>query len=54
MENSRKAYAQVTYDGQNITDELNPILLSLTYTDNIDEADDIRIQFIDEETILGD
>jgi len=49
MDNPRIAYAKVIYDGQDITDELNPLLLSLTYTDNLDEADDIKFEFIDDE-----
>jgi len=49
MDKPRVAYARVIYDGLDITDELNPLLLSLKYTDSLDEGDDINFQFIDDE-----
>ena len=49
MDLPRKAHAKVIYDGKDITDELNPLLLSLEYTDNLNEADDLKITFIDDE-----
>ena len=47
MDNPRKAYCRVIYDGLDITDQLNPLLLNITYTDNIDEADDLKFTFMD-------
>ena len=40
---ARKAYAVINYDGVNITDAISKGLLSVTYTDNVDKADDIQI-----------
>lgn len=43
MPKGRRAYVQVEYDGKNITKELSKGLLSLTYTDNTDQADDVQM-----------
>jgi len=39
----RKAYAIVEYDGEDITDAVSAGLLSLTFTDNSDECDELII-----------
>ena len=49
MRKGRRAYAQVIYDGKDITNELDKSLLSLVYTDNTDKADDIQIIVEDRE-----
>ena len=43
LEKARRAYARIEYDGRDITDELSKMVLSVTYTDNTDKADDIEI-----------
>lgn len=43
MATSRRARVQVEYDGVDITEALSNGLLSLTYTDSTDKADDIQI-----------
>lgn len=45
---ARRARAKVVFDGVDITDDIMPYLLSLSYTDNEeDEADDIQIKLQD-------
>ncbi len=49
MRKARRAYAVVTYDGQDITEAISKGPLTLTYTDNTDQADDIQITLEDRE-----
>lgn len=45
---ARRTAAEVYFDGVNISDNIKPHLLSLTYTDNEeDEADDLQIKLVD-------
>lgn len=47
MSPPRRAYVQIEYDGRDITEEISKMALSFSYTDNTDEADEIRITFED-------
>ncbi|GHU78869.1 hypothetical protein AGMMS49992_30220 [Clostridia bacterium] len=49
MAKGRRAYPVIEYDGMDISDEVSSGLLSITYTDNIDKADDISITVEDRE-----
>lgn len=51
---SRRTTAQVSFGGVDITKDILPYLLSLTYTDNEeDEADDLQIKLQDREGLWG-
>ena len=43
MNTPRKVHVKVEYGGRDITEAVSDSLLSMTYTDNIQEADEIRI-----------
>jgi phage protein D len=45
----RKAYAQIEYDGVDISEAVAKGLISVTYTDNLDEADEVKITIEDTE-----
>jgi len=45
----RRAYARVIYDGRDITDEISAGLISISFTDSAEEADDIQITVEDRE-----
>lgn len=52
---ARRAEASVSFNGINITDEINKNLISIDYTDNEeDEADDLQIKLADREHIWTD
>jgi len=45
---ARRTFAEITFDGEDITDWASRYLLSLTYTDNEEDgADDLELQFHD-------
>ena len=45
---TRRTWADITFQGVNITESIRPCFLSLTYTDNEDgEADDLRLRLQD-------
>lgn len=45
---SRRTWADITFQGANITNSIRPYFLSLTYTDNEDgEADDLQLRLQD-------
>ena len=47
---ARRATAEISFDGTDITSSMRPYLLSLTYTDNEeDETDDLQIKLQDRE-----
>lgn len=49
---ARRAQARISFDGANITDDIMPYLLSISYTDNEEDAsDDLQIQLQDRENI---
>ena len=49
---ARRATAQVSFDGVDITKSITPYLLSLTYTDSEEnEADDLQIKVQDRESV---
>ena len=49
---ARRASVQVVFAGVDITDDIRPYLLGLTYTDNEeDEADDLQIQLQDRDAV---
>ncbi len=49
---ARRTSVSVAFDGTDITEDIKPYLLSLTYTDNEeDEADDLQIQLQDREAV---
>ena len=47
MAKPRRAWARVIYNGMDITDKITDSLLSISYTDNTDEADEIKLTFED-------
>jgi phage protein D len=47
MNQPRKAYVQLIYDGEDITDAVSGMKISFSFTDNTDEADEIKITFED-------
>lgn len=48
----RKTFAKVLFNGTDITDDISPYLLSLTYTDNEeDESDDLQIKLQDRSAV---
>ena len=49
---ARRTVAEIVFDGVNITDSIRPYLLSITYTDNEEDAtDDLQIKLADRENI---
>ena len=46
---ARRAYVRIEYDGKDITDQLSEMLISVSYTDNTDEADNLEITLEDRE-----
>ena len=49
---SRRAAAEISFNGINITSSIRPYLLSMTYIDNEeDETDDLQITLQDRESI---
>ena len=49
---SRRAWADITFQGANITKSIKPYFLGLTYTDNEDgEADDLQLRLQDREQL---
>lgn len=46
---ARRAYAIITYAGKDISEQISKDLLSLTYTDNTDETDDVQIKLSDKD-----
>lgn len=49
---ARRSLVEISINGTSITDDLQPFLLSATYTDNEeDEADDLQIQLQDREAV---
>ena len=52
VSNARRAAAQVSFGGVDITEDIRPYLLSLTWTDNEeDEADDLQLKLQDRDGI---
>jgi len=47
MDKPRRAYCRIEYDGRDVTDEFSKMLLSITYTDNIDSADEVILTLED-------
>ena len=48
--NARKFQALVKYDGKDISNDLEPYLKSISYTDNMSgEADDLQITLMDKD-----
>ena len=43
----RKAYVRIEYDGHDITDKISGMVTSFSYTDNTDEADELKLTFED-------
>ncbi len=51
-EHARRTSVSAAFDGVDITEDIKPYLLSLTYTDNEeDTADDLQIQLQDRESV---
>lgn len=49
---ARRTHVQLSFDGANISREIKPYFLSMTYTDNEeDEADDLQIKLQDRDSI---
>lgn len=49
MTNTRRAIADITYMGVNITTDIAPYLKSFTYNDNEGKSDEIQIELVDRE-----
>ena len=47
MELARRVRVIIEYDGKDITEELSKTLLSVSYMDNIDKADNLEITLED-------